>query len=756
MDKDSLLNSVFDHLDVAIFVVEPIEKDDYRFSSMNKAFEHFFHVSRTILLKNSIKELGEAYPNLMKKTYDLFQRCKKTGEHITEEYHVHVEHESAWLLINLKPVFNDSEELQHILGSATSINRQKQIEEELISREKELLNIQKITKIGSYRKNYSTGEFHFSDGLLDILGYHSQEEKENFTFETLFKQIHPEDKELYFSTMDDVLENNQKGYQLDFRIIDKQNNTRYIKAIGEIVYSKIKLPIQSLVTIQDITEQKQAELNVLEAKKTAEDANTAKSEFLASMSHEIRTPLNAVLGFTELLHDIISDEKQLSYLDMIKNSGNNLLMIINDVLDLSKLDAGKMQINEEIVNIPELVQEVCKMFIRQIREKEIELKIDFPQTMAKKVYSDSVRLRQILINLISNAIKFTHEGYVTIKLNYIKSNDLDEIDLYISVEDTGIGIPPEFQKKIFESFRQKDGQSAKQYGGTGLGLSISKKLAEIMGGKLKLFSEINKGSTFTVSFPKVRLAVGAGQKESRIRPEESDIVFEKASILIVDDIQSNRFYLKEMFLDTEINIIEAENGPEGISKAQHYKPDVILMDLKMHGMDGYAVLEMLKNDDELNEIPIIAISAAADTQTTKRVFDAGFDGFLTKPVRVASMIAELSRFIPYTSVSQHIEKHRDTSAEELKPIITENLATIKHELETLFLPQCKQLQKGYNINKIKDFTQAVKDFGNNYQIDNFTEWAEKLYNYTCNFDLHNIKKELHYFSDLVEEIQNTF
>jgi len=265
------------------------------------------------------------------------------------------------------------------------------------------------------------------------------------------------------------------------------------------------------------------------AKDVAEAANKAKSEFLANMSHEIRTPINAVLGFTELLESSITDPKQKNYLNSIKDGSRGLLTLINDILDLSRIDAGKMELQYTVTNPYTLFKEIERIFSLNAQQKGLDFIIEIAEDIPESLSLDQVRLRQILFNIIGNAVKFTEKGYIKIFANVIYSKeDKSAVDLIISIKDTGIGMSTEFQKKVFDIFSQQEGQSSRKYGGTGLGLGIAKRLAEMMGGKINLISEVNKGSTFEIKLFNIAVSTLKSDSSKRIsepcesKPEEKD------------------------------------------------------------------------------------------------------------------------------------------------------------------------------------------------------------------------------------------
>jgi signal transduction histidine kinase/CheY-like chemotaxis protein len=423
------------------------------------------------------------------------------------------------------------------------------------------------------------------------------------------------------------------------------------------------------------------------AKEAAEAASRAKSEFLANMSHEIRTPMNAIMGFTELLSSLVKEERQKRYIQMIQSSGKSLLMLINDILDMSKIEAGKLDIRYEPSDIHHLFDEIRQFFAIKISQKNLDFITEISKDIPRSLLIDEVRFRQVLFNLIGNALKFTEKGYVKVLADRIyTTEDRGRLDLIIVVEDTGIGIAPDAKEKIFEAFTQQEGQSTRKYGGTGLGLTISKRLTEMMNGEISFRSEQRQGTTFEVRLRDVAVSGTLPQTDAE-EPASSEekIISENKTILIADDVSINRMLLKAFFRDMNIHIIEAEDGLQALTAAQQALPDVILMDISMPVMDGYEAAKQIKEHITSKHIPVIAVTAHALPEDQQRILSAGFDGYLAKPVCRSVLFQELSRFIPYTeeniecevlSVKCEMGSESENESADYRNIVFENVTIL--------------------------------------------------------------------------------
>ena len=405
-----------------------------------------------------------------------------------------------------------------------------------------------------------------------------------------------------------------------------------------------------LVSFDDVTALEAKEVELRKSKQDADEANAAKSAFLASMSHEIRTPMNAILGFTDLLkRGKIEPQDSLHYLSTIHSSGKHLLDLINDILDLSKVESGRLEIEQAGFSAYQIVSEVVTALSVKAEEKDIELTLVEPVEFPVTVTSDPARLRQIVTNVIGNAIKFTSVGGVTVAPSI--RQDGGSAVLEVAVTDTGTGIDPAQQQRIFDPFTQADSSVTRKFGGTGLGLAISRRLANSLGGDITVASEIGQGSCFTI-------VVDAGDLENVrwLPPSElllsaagsgagndAEWQFPAARILVVDDGAENRELVRLVLGDVGLSVDEADNGSTGVDAATKTAYDLILMDLNMPVMDGATAVTRLRELDI--KTPVIALTADAMKGTEQRLREVGFAGYLTKPIDIDSLMAELAVFL---------------------------------------------------------------------------------------------------------------
>lgn len=387
---------------------------------------------------------------------------------------------------------------------------------------------------------------------------------------------------------------------------------------------------------RDITRHRQTEQALLSAKQSAEDSSRAKSEFLANMSHEIRTPLNAILGMTELCLTTELTHDQQEYLRTVQSSADTLLQLLNDILDLSKIEAGKMEIEEIDFNLAEVVRETVRALAVRAHEKRLELAVHMPMDMPQWLRGDPIRLRQVLFNLVGNAIKFTERGEVVVEVEEQWSGE-DEVGLHFSIRDTGIGIPAYRLEQIFESFTQVDSSMARKFGGTGLGLTITSQLLQLMNGRIWVHSKEGRGSTFHFT---VRLKLGQ-QPQPRVAVDVSDLRGKRA--LIVDDNATNRRILDEMLHHLGVITTQADSADAAVHKLEAATErddrfDIVLLDAMMPKIDGFQLAEAMHERDNLRADTVMMLSSVDRPNSAARCRNLGIAGYLVKPISASGLI----------------------------------------------------------------------------------------------------------------------
>jgi len=575
-----------------------------------------------------------------------------------------------WVLARAKDAERDEKgTVTRIIGTHLDIQERKTYERELeLAKEQtdkamERFNTSMLaTEDGIWDWNTVTNEVYFSPAWQTMLGYEVGDLEQNV--DAWLAILHPDDLQPTIDHAQRFIHNESNEYRMEFRMLCKDGSYKWVLARAKDAERDDKGVVTRIIgTHVDMQKTKKLELELIEAKEVAEYASLAKSEFLSNMSHEIRTPMNAIIGFAEILAKAELPSKAKRQVKTIQKSSEALIAIINDILDLSKIEAGKMEIQPITLNIFSLITDTKMIFSEKISEKGLEFIIDIDPLLPTTVILDEVRIRQVLFNLVSNSIKFTHDGSITIQIKQ-RFADADEsyVDLTISVKDTGIGISKDDQLNIFNAFEQQKGQSTKKYGGTGLGLAISKRLIDLMNGTIKIESIVGNGSEFNIDLNNV--PIGGLTNHDKFDKTKEVFNFEKATLLVADDVDNNIVVIKDYFANSKLEIIEAINGEKAIEMVELYNPDAILMDLQMPVMDGKEAAIILKKTSNTMNIPIIAFSATIIPDES-RIVDGLviFDNVLQKPVNFHALESTLSEYLPHTkeTVMSTVDKDYNTT-----------------------------------------------------------------------------------------------
>lgn len=407
-------------------------------------------------------------------------------------------------------------------------------------------------------------------------------------------------------------------------------------------------------TNTDITQQKETNKKAEAATLIAEEAMKAKQQFLSNMSHEIRTPMNTIIGFTNVLLKTKLDDKQKEYINSIKASGDSLIVLVDDILDLAKVDAGKMTFQLIPFKLSESITTLLHLFEIKSQEKNVELVNEYDSTIPKVLLGDSVRLHQILINLMSNAIKFTTKGKITMRVSLIDENH-EKVTIKFSVTDTGIGISENRLEDIFGAFQQATNNTSQLFGGTGLGLAIAKQLVEYQGGVLSVTSKVDEGSTFSfmLSFKKTKVEPAEPEDTEEVGKTDAEIMLtmKNIKILVVEDVKMNQLLMEIILEDFGIEVDLADNGKIAVEKLKINNYDMIIMDLQMPEMNGFEATEYIRNKMN-SQIPIIAFTANVTTMDVEKCKAIGMNDYIAKPIDEKLLYKKIIKYLPKPNQSK--------------------------------------------------------------------------------------------------------
>ncbi len=754
-DEQASLLSLFDKSEAVLFKWRnnDIFSVEYVSKSVNKLLGYSVDELKTnkihyksCIHKNDMKRVEEDINDMVRnklnfKMFRPYRIITKNGE-------------LKWVINYAVIQQNKKDEVEFIIGYITDITKQRKAEQALKealktaeTSERKLKESQKAAKIGYYWADISKGIWESSETLNEILGIDKNyiNSKSN-----LLSIIHKSHKDKVIEYVKNYVIAKHQNFDKSFKIVNQKNKKEYwVHGIGRFEFNEKGEVTKIFGTLQDITTKKNYEIELIKAKEAAETSNKLKSEFLANMSHEIRTPMNAVLGYSEILNRKLSRlPEYLPYTEGIIKSGNNLISLINDILDLSKIEAGRMEIIPQPINLEEILKDIKQIFAIKTQSKNIDFNIKIDKQLPPSLMLDQKRIRQILFNLVGNAMKFTDKGEVNISVNIDRKTDTEDyVDLYFEVSDTGSGIPKEQLNFIFEAFIQKSGQSP-QTEGTGLGLSITKKLVEAMKGDISVVSEINKGSVFRVYLKQVAVSTVI-DKPKTDTPDTANIVFLSPNILIVDDIYSNIDLLSYNLKELGCNIITAKTGEEAIIKTKEQQPDLILMDIQMPILNGYEATKQIKSDPELN-MPVIALTALAMKEQEEKYGDI-FDEYLKKPVEMTKLINYMTKFLPHKKIKKHKTSGKECITREM--YLEDNapddfIKLLKKEI----IPMYNELNNFLDTENSIIFSETILKYSKKYKINSFDNFCRELKNATVDAQFKTIKRLLNCFGKFIKTI----
>jgi two-component system, sensor histidine kinase and response regulator len=545
---------------------------------------------------------------------------RKDGRHLT-------------VSLALTTIKDSSGKITGYVGIASDITGSKLAESGLRMLAERLSLATSVADVGVWEWDVVTGAMNWDDTMVGIYGFTLTKES---PYQQWQKSVHPDDLHLAEGVLQKTLRDKCRA-AVDFRIIRPDGTIRHLSAAeGPILDENGN--VRRIIGVNiDVTKRKEAEADLKRAKEEAEAANRAKTEFLANISHEIRTPMNGIMGMTELVLDTELDSEQREYLNLAKVSADSLLSLINDILDYSKIEAGKLDIESIEFNLGDCLGDTMKTLSLRAHQKGLELAFEIEPNVPDALIGDPGRLRQIILNLVGNAIKFTEQGEVVLSVQLL-THVGNELELHFTVSDTGIGISAEKQSEIFDAFKQADGSMTRKYGGTGLGLTISSRLVELMGGRIWVESELGEGSRFhfTTNF---KLQTSA----TRTVVPRDPATLRDMRVLVVDDNATNRQILVKMLNSWGMVPTVSESGAKAMvtlteSKGIGRTYSLILLDAQMPEMDGFALAEYIKRHPSFRSATIMMLSSAGQRGDAMRCRELGVAAYLTKPIRQTELM----------------------------------------------------------------------------------------------------------------------
>jgi two-component system, sensor histidine kinase and response regulator len=567
---------------------------------------------------------------------------------------------SRWLETHAQFQYDAGGTPERFIGATFDITRLKRAEEARRSVEARLERIIRGTNDGPWEYDVATDSYWLAPHFLKLCGYGPELVP---TREAMKALIHPEDVEGQQTSFRRCLQG-LGPYDAEFRVRQSDGRYRWFRSRGICEFDTDGKPIRMSGALQDISERREYQRALIEARVAADAANRAKSEFLANMSHEIRTPMNGVLGMTELLLDTELDPVQHDYTQTIRSSAGALLTVINDILDFSKIEAGKLDLESIELNLRDTLEDVARLLAIQARAKGLELTLSIDPKVPEHVTGDPARIRQILMNLGGNAVKFTDCGEIAVDVCLLSSGD-EAVSVRCDVRDTGAGIPTERLRALFQPFSQVDASTTRRFGGTGLGLSIVKRLATLMGGDAGVESELGVGSRFWFTMQLGRAAAAAGTSssaEARRGREQSlarglevraRAALEHRRVLVAEDNPVNQKVARVMLERLGLAVDVVNNGREAIESWKSGRFDLILMDCQMPVADGYDATREIRRLEAADwRTPIVALTANAMKGDDDACRAAGMDDYLAKPLDIRSLRECLERHLSTARIAQ--------------------------------------------------------------------------------------------------------
>ncbi len=664
-----------------------IENKDFLYQVINASPSLIFvkDIDGRLLLANDAfcETFGYSLPEMLnKKMEELHSNKSETNQFAADDLKVintraEIHSETTVTRLNGEVIWFDVVKIPleqpngtiYVLGICTDITQRKQAKEKLVLSDIRMKEAQRLARFGNWEFDVVTQVITWSDEVFRLFGMPASDKGPSY--EEYLSHIHPDDIDRLMTSIENAMVKGE-SYELDHRVVNSDGTIKTVHALCKPLINEKGNVTKLFGTVLEVTDRKRVEMELVAAKKQAEESAKVKELFLANVSHEIRTPLAGVLGMARLLQKTKLDARQRSYLDILKITADNLLMIVNDILDIAKIESGKLSIE----NIPFKIEEIADLAMQtqlyKAEEKDLAIHFYLPTKSIPQVLGDPHRLNQILLNLLSNAIKFTENGKVEMSCEVV-SEVGDQISIEFSVKDTGIGIPENISEQMFESFTQASADTSRKFGGSGLGLAISRNLVELQGGHIWVKSKVGVGSDFRFFIPYKKAPVDLSVKETT-KIEFTSLG--KLRILLAEDNRLNQYVTEAMLQDWGFVVDLANNGKEALLLINEYNYDIVLMDIQMPVMNGLETTGVIRKlaDKRKAEVPIIALTANPSRTLHKKYLAEGMSDLLMKPYKEETLFTKIAAQIKLSNPELITSIQRPRFPTRKKPLLnTEQL-----------------------------------------------------------------------------------
>ena len=616
-ESEEKYRTLFNSIDEAVSTIDVIfdnesRATDFRYVENNPAFTKLTGLPEDVIGKRWL----EFVPTIDPLVAGIFESVIRTGEAVRAENYV--KELDKWY--NTYFTLSGGAGSNRIICVYSDITERKQAEAKLKESEDRFRTMADASPVLIWTMDASGLSAYYNKTFLDFIGVSKSEDIADWG-----KIVHPEDIKVTFDTINSAI-TQRRSYALELRLLRADGQWRWVLAQGNPRMGVRNEFLGFVGSSVDISERKLFEIELIDAKILAENATKSKQQFLSNMSHEIRTPLNTILGISNVLLKTEINAKQKEFLQSIKTSGNSLNMLINDILDLAKVDAGKMTFEKQPFEIRPFITLILHSFDLKIKENNLVLIKKYDSQIPSILLGDSLRLNQIILNLLSNTVKFTPHGKIILTVKLLHEDE-EKVTLEFTITDSGIGIAADKLNSIFNLFEQAELSTANTYGGTGLGLAIVKQLVAAQGGSISVESKVGEGSTFRFNLPFGKTNVKSEEEEMPTLASK----FTNLRILVAEDVALNQLLIKIILSDFGFEYEIAENGKVAIEKMQTNRYDIILMDLQMPEMNGFQATEYIRKTLK-SPIPIIALTADVTTVNVSKCKEFGMDDYISKPI----------------------------------------------------------------------------------------------------------------------------